>query len=472
MTGEYLDGPFGGPLDEIRAVFYEPVPPLPIPDGQWERITAEASRRRRGRRRSLAAVAAATVALAGAGAGVVLTRPGQHLSVRTDPASSAAGARSRVPTGPVSTRTTTTTPLMTRPTGGPVPARFSPSSVSGSPDGSLYALGYAACPQSPCTSSMVRSTDQGRTWVGLPSPRAPMLSQSAGLTTRDAKATVREVRYATPRDGFAFGGTLWATHDAGARWRQIELPKEQQVLDLSISGDQAWLLVAACPDATSPCGSPRLLRMDAKGDSPIEEPGVRLPESIRSARLKDGADSLTLVVDGVGPNATSVVGTWLLRAGSPWRALPGSPCGTGRPAGTRQLIGPSSVVPTADGSGTLFGFCAYRGSSDQVVTTALSQDDGRTWRQTGGQVRAGIDERPVFAAGSARSVLAAGVASGARISVDGGRTYTAARTPAREAFTWIGSAGSTTVYALVADSQQGMFLSPDGGASFVRRRIG
>jgi hypothetical protein len=389
------------------------------------------------------------------------------LQVRPDPASSATGRTSGSTTP---SRTPSPRTASDLPTGGPVPDAFSPSSVSSSPDGNLYAIGYAACDQTPCTSSMVRSTDQGRTWVGLPSPKSLVLSDRAALPTRNALVSVREVRFATSRDGFAFGGSLWVTHDAAASWTQVPLPDQQQVLDLAVSGDQAWMVVAACPDATSPCSSTRLLRMDVRGGSPTVESSVRLPGGIRSARLQDGAGSLTLVVHGIGPQATPVTQTWLLRANSSWRALPASPCGE-PPAGADPLTGASALVPTADGSGTLFGFCSYQGEGGQTVTTSVSQDDGRTWRTVGDELRADADDRPVFTAGSGQTVLVAGVSAGALVSADGGRTYQRTSSPTDEVFTWIGSAGAATVYALAAESQQGIYLSDDGGSTFVRRSI-
>jgi hypothetical protein len=51
----------------------------------------------------------------------------------------------------------------------------------------------------------VRSTDAGRTWRGVPAPKAELDSSE---TREPETGTVRELRFATPRDGWAYGGGL------------------------------------------------------------------------------------------------------------------------------------------------------------------------------------------------------------------------------------------------------------------------
>lgn len=82
-----------------------------------------------------------------------------------------------------------------------------------------WVLGTAPCAAQPCT-SIVRTTDGGSSWVGIPAPRVPLASNGpAGLSPG-----LSYLRFASPLDGFAFGSQLWATHDGGATWQQVSLP--------------------------------------------------------------------------------------------------------------------------------------------------------------------------------------------------------------------------------------------------------
>jgi photosystem II stability/assembly factor-like uncharacterized protein len=76
-------------------------------------------------------------------------------------------------------------------------------------------LGTAPCATKPCT-SLARTSDGGRTWVGI---RPPVV----GLTGVDdcSSACVSSVRFATPLIGYLFGpNVLYLTTDGGATWQR------------------------------------------------------------------------------------------------------------------------------------------------------------------------------------------------------------------------------------------------------------
>jgi photosystem II stability/assembly factor-like uncharacterized protein len=98
---------------------------------------------------------------------------------------------------------------------GPVPAGFEAGSVTFVSPAEGFVLGSAPCAKPPCT-SIARTTDGGRTWVGIPAPVAPY--GSAGLTG------VSELRFANANDGWAWGPDLWSTHDGGRTWHQLTVP--------------------------------------------------------------------------------------------------------------------------------------------------------------------------------------------------------------------------------------------------------
>jgi hypothetical protein len=64
------------------------------------------------------------------------------------------------------------------PAGGPVPAGFHAVDLTFVDVNDGWALGTAPCASAPCT-SILRTTDGGLSWAGIPAPRAP-LAGSAG----------------------------------------------------------------------------------------------------------------------------------------------------------------------------------------------------------------------------------------------------------------------------------------------------
>jgi photosystem II stability/assembly factor-like uncharacterized protein len=128
-----------------------------------------------------------------------------------------------------STTESTTTAAVTTgtgaasPAGGPVPAGFDFQSFTAISDTSWWLMGTAPCGTPSCT-SIVRTTNGGRSWVGIPAPP----------TSR-----VTELRFANAEDGYAYGQELWSTHDGGATWTRV--PDDLgQVQDLSIGGGYVY----------------------------------------------------------------------------------------------------------------------------------------------------------------------------------------------------------------------------------------
>jgi hypothetical protein len=147
------------------------------------------------------------------------------------------------------TRTVTSSNASTgrAPVGGPVPAGFGPQSFTAISELTWWLLGTAPCSSPPCT-SIVRTSDGGRAFVGIPAPRPVQPGDR-----------VSQLRFADPRDGFAYGPGLWVTHDGGAGWQSWSLPGE--VRDLAIGGGYAYAIL------TNPStGAGQLLRSPVGGD--------------------------------------------------------------------------------------------------------------------------------------------------------------------------------------------------------------
>jgi hypothetical protein len=159
-----------------------------------------------------ARIAAAGVALAGAGVLAVATVADAAAGGVAGPAAAAAG-----------------------PAGGPVPPGFRPVSMTFASAGEGWVLGTAPCVRKPCT-SVVRTADGGRSWIGIPAPRFP-------LAPWPGQRGLSYLRFADQLDGFAFGSQLWVTHNGGATWHHVRLPG--RVGDLETSAGVVYAAVVS-----------------------------------------------------------------------------------------------------------------------------------------------------------------------------------------------------------------------------------
>jgi hypothetical protein len=108
---------------------------------------------------------------------------------------------------------------------GPVPPGFGAESFTAIGGDTWWLLGGAPCSSPPCT-SILRTDNGGRSFVGTPAPRTAKVSQ---------------LRFANAADGFAYDSQLWVTHDAGATWHQVRLGGA--VTEVAIAGGFAYALV-------------------------------------------------------------------------------------------------------------------------------------------------------------------------------------------------------------------------------------
>ncbi|MCW2778612.1 MAG: glycosyl hydrolase, repeat-containing protein [Frankiales bacterium] len=182
----------------------------------------------------------------------------------TGPASAPASASASAPPSPSAARTVA--PFATGlPAGGPVPAGFSPLSFSFVSPRTGWVLGDAPC-DDPACASLLLTRDGGRTWRGVPAPEHPTTSAVA------TASTVRAVRFASLRDGFAFDSVLSATHDGGATWHDVPLPGRVQALETAAG--RVHVVVAVC----SAAGCRSALYTGASSSDDLRPvPGVDLP---------------------------------------------------------------------------------------------------------------------------------------------------------------------------------------------------
>jgi hypothetical protein len=125
------------------------------------------------------------------------------------------------------------------PPGGPVPAGFRIADLSfvGTHEG--WAVGTAPCTHKPCT-SMLRTTNGGASWVGIPAPIASL--------TNCTHTCVSGLRFANPEVGYAFRSSLEMTTDGGSSWHK----QSGNAIALGITGDTVIRVRANHPSGCPP----------------------------------------------------------------------------------------------------------------------------------------------------------------------------------------------------------------------------
>jgi photosystem II stability/assembly factor-like uncharacterized protein len=161
--------------------------------------------------------------------------------------SSTAPATPTVTSAPTATPPTTSTGATTAgPTapGGPVPAGTEATSITFISPDTAFVLGTAPCDVQPC-SAILRTTDRGGHWVGLPAPR-----ENVSYYLGDG---LWGLRFADARNGYAFGQGLWETSDGGASWHKAT-PPAPTVLSLEAVQDRGLVAVAQSCQPGKGCG--------------------------------------------------------------------------------------------------------------------------------------------------------------------------------------------------------------------------
>ena len=122
----------------------------------------------------------------------------------------------------------------TSPHVGPVPAGFRVASVTFVSASKGWVLGTTkTCAHAPCT-SVLRTANGGRSWVGIPAPRYRLAGTAGGLM---------RLRFADASDGFAYGSQLWVTHNGGAGWHRVrQIPG--YIADLEASAGRVYAVSA------------------------------------------------------------------------------------------------------------------------------------------------------------------------------------------------------------------------------------
>jgi photosystem II stability/assembly factor-like uncharacterized protein len=116
----------------------------------------------------------------------------------------------------------------------------------------------ARCPQGRCRAVVLRTTDGGRSWHRVNTPKEVAL--------RDAKrpGAVAGIAFANRRDGWLYGGDLWVTHDGGRHWARGRIANFT-VESLAVAKSTVYVVGAACNTAGQQCQFGRLYQAPIGG---------------------------------------------------------------------------------------------------------------------------------------------------------------------------------------------------------------
>jgi photosystem II stability/assembly factor-like uncharacterized protein len=352
---------------------------------------------------------------------------------------------------PLASPTSTATPASI-PAGTPVPAGFVPQSVTFVSVQAGWVLGTAPCAAGSCL-TLLRTVDGGHSWVAVPAP-ATAFSADVG-----SGHGAREVRFATPQDGWLFGPELWATHDGGATWSRVSLPGASgtaAVVDLEAASGMVHAAVFDGQVAIDSSASDH----EAWSRSPTSIPFGAGP--VPKARLALHADGGWLIeVD------RTVVGGARLGGGQWSQWTP--PC---RNAGGDAQVDASTTT-------ALFAVCnegVWTGGPP-ITHAYVSTDGGGSFTQSRAAVPVGNADE--LASPSAQVAVVAGHSNGGGIdelllTTDGGASW---KVVFKGAGTGVANdLGFTTalqgVVVVVDQGSASLLMTTDGGASWAPVRFG
>lgn len=289
-------------------------------------------------------------------------------------------------------------------------------------------LGEAPCSNPVCT-SIVRTTDGGTHFVGLPAPTSP-LDTGTGIT-----GGVNTLRFADAADGYAYdsapGGAFWDTHDGGQHWSQPGFISGHDLLAFGTGAGYAFALVGSCQGGT--CTNVVLDRSPVSSDQ-WTALSVPVPAGVAAvATMTVLGSNLWFSVSANQPNQLLVEGT---ASGASFKTGT-SPCQSGL-SGTIQATS-AEVLWAVCPSGTLAQ--AFR-----------STDGGAHWvpLSTSGELPNSAVLAP---ASDTTAVLGPTSQATLLMTSDGGATWQAVPgVGGAGSWAWIGFTDATTGSALVVAS--------------------
>jgi photosystem II stability/assembly factor-like uncharacterized protein len=457
------------PRDDLDTWANAQVQPLPPPPGTFELIRKRARRRKATRAVAAAAGAAAVIAVIATVPRLVITQ----LNVGPGPASSGAAAGNTTSAIPSAhhhaSATPSTVPSSSAPSLAPpaAPGNFQATSVTFVGPYTGFVLGQAGIPgqcgpprKYICT-SVAGTTDHGSTWHGV---GAPVTGAPAG------PAGVSQVRFYNTSDGWAFGPQLWATHNGGRHWNQIDT-HGLRVTALEAAGQRVFAVWAQCSgtgtDFAADCTASSLYSASPGSNQWAAVPGAGQSYSVSgtansAALVLNGSHGYLLTPDGTllsGP--TGSAGGWQPATGtaspSPAPCEPGPAQAGGQPSG--------ALLAATTTPGLVLVCTSPAAGATQAKTVYTSDDNGQTWVKAGPAPGAGT---VTSVAGTVTGTIVLATTAGLQVSTDGGASWAAGRGALPSGgFSYVGMTSATQGVAVPADvAQHAVWFTFDGGQSW------
>lgn len=230
-----------------------------------------------------------------------------------------------------------------------------------SPD-EAYVLGYANCPRSTC-SEILRTTDRGQHWVGLPAPLENDIATNDG-----SYASLIGLRFADTSHGYAFGHGEWVTSDGSQHWSQVPVPGGY-VEALEPVGDQTIIAVSANCHSQHGCTHQTI---DTGGIDGKLRPVTAVPGDTATPSIAvRGSDAFVLVADRLFRSSDS--GAHFAEVTTPCHSQPG-------------FTATSVAFSTSD----VWLLCAGEGAAGSTQKRVYSSaDGGQHWTLAGRPGREG-----------------------------------------------------------------------------------
>jgi hypothetical protein len=347
----------------------------------------------------------------------------------------------------------------------PVPANFRPTSVTFVGTSTGFVIGQAGTPGLCATvfcTSVARTNDAGNSWAGVPAPVTGPASGASGVS---------QIRFLNLSDGWAFGPALWATHDGGQVWAQVDT-HGLRVTDLETVGDRVFGVFAACSGGgalfADACTSFTLYSSPASADdwAPVGAATSRLADAGLAGTGLAGAASLVLTQTRgflLAPDGMLYAGP--VDGSAAWQAVGSIPCSVrssqadGQPAGA--LLGANDAL-------NLILVCASNpvpgGAQKKLIYT--SADGGASWQMFG--VAPGQGVATSLTSSPAETVIL-GTDQGIDVLPAGGTAWQRLAMPGAPAggFAYVGMTTDLQGVALPADPGTGtVWFTFDGGRTW------
>lgn len=355
--------------------------------------------------RPYALAVVATITLSSCGSASPPSKPSPSsttTSTSTSLAPSSSSSTSLAPSSTSSTAASSTTTTLRRLA---APNGFEPASVTFVSQSDGFVLGTAkSCAATACA-SIVTTTNNGASWQQMPSPPVPFVSR---LSAAGASSGISQIRFANLDNGWAFGPSLYATHNSGASWQQVQIPISGKVTTLATAGGKVFAVVTNCNNQTNVCSS-SLISSSILNNSFTQVSGVVGPGApnamsngfpIALYATPNGVNGFVLLgYKGNYPGTALLYGT---NGGNSWAKFP-DPC-----AGTNLEIS-SIAMPNAATLDTLCSGGAAAGSSQKILMQTYNSQTKRLGSAPlagdGGQLASPSITSPVIASSSAASFI-------------------------------------------------------------------